>query len=439
MSYVRNPGQVRMRELLTSGKRFNLVYGGSRSGKTFELVGTIVERALIAPESRHLIVRHEGSAARRAIVKGTWPEVCKARWPAMPYDWNGEFGYFQLPNKSQVWIGGLNDEKAMERILGNEYSTIYENEASEITYSAHNLLRTRLAATARTIEGEPLTQRMYTDLNPTVEQHWTYQLWFSGVDPLEQMPVEGAQYGAVVVNPEDNAANLSAEYLADLRSLPPAQRKRFYEGKFGSDDADALWRRAVIVRANETPDFARIVVAIDPAVSSNAGSDETGIVVCALDGAGNGYVLDDVSGRMKPEQWARQAIAAYDIWNADLIVGEVNQGGDMVENTIRAVRHGVPFKAVRASRGKYTRAEPLAALYERRKVFHVGEFPALESQMCSFKPDMDRKKAGYSPDRVDALVWGLTELFPGITRGHVEMPGKAAARKKFANSGWLAA
>jgi len=437
LTYIRNPGQIRMRELLTAGKRFCLVYGGSRSGKTFDITGTVIERALIAPKSRHLIVRQEATAAKRAIVKGTWPEVCQVRWPGMPYKWNGEYSYFQLPNGSEVWIGGLNDEAAMERILGNEYSTIYPNEASQMTYSAYNLLRTRLAATAMTIEGQPLSQRMYVDLNPTVDQHWTYQLWYDGIDPIEKTPIDTEQYGAVVVNPEDNAANLSAEYLADLRSLPPAQRKRFYEGKYGSDDVDALWRRAVILRSNETPDMARIVVAIDPAVTTEPGSDETGIVVVGIDGAGNGYVLDDVSGRMKPDEWARAAVAAYDIWEADMIIAETNQGGDMVGNTIKAVRPGLPFRDVRATRGKYTRAEPLAALYERRKVFHVGEFAALENQMCSFKPDLDRKKAGYSPDRVDALVWGFTELFPQMTRkvGN-RMPSKA---KRANQSGWMAA
>lgn len=437
MTYTRNPGQVRMRSLLTAGKRFCLVYGGSRSGKTFELTGSLVERALLAPGSRHLIVRHEGAAVRRAIIKGTWPELFKMRWPDVSYDWNEKYGYFTLPNGSEIWASGLNDQKAMERVLGNEYSTIYGNEASEFTYSAFNLLRTRLAATATTIEGQPLPQRFYVDLNPTVEQHWTYQLWFEHLDPVEQTAIAADQHGAVVVNPEDNAENLSAEYLADLRSLPPAQRKRFYEGKYGSDDVDALWRRAVIRRADEAPDLARIVVAIDPAVTSEPGSDETGIVVVGLDGGGNAYVLDDISGKMRPEQWARQAVAAFDLWEADMIVAETNQGGDMVGNTVRAIRPGLPFRDVRATRGKWTRAEHIAALYERGKIFHVGEFPALENQMCSFKPDMDRKKAGYSPDRVDALVWGMTDLFPAMTgRATRKMP-KAA--RSHGRGGWMAA
>lgn len=435
--YRRNPGQQRMRELLTSGTRYNLVFGGSRSGKTFELVGTVIERAIYAPGSRHLIVRQEANAARRAIVKGTWPEVVAMRWPNLPSRWNGEFSLFQMGNGSEVWVGGLNDEQAMERILGNEYSTVYINEASEATHGAFVLLRTRLAANARTVDGGQLSQRFYVDLNPTVSQHWTHKLWIEGVQPGDGTPIDKDRFGFVMVNPEDNAENLSPEYLADLRSLPAAQRKRFYEGKYGSDDADALWRRDVIRRAETVPDLVRIVVAIDPAITSEPGSDETGIIVSGIDAGGNGYILEDVSGRMKPDQWARQAVAAFDHWDADCIIAETNQGGDMVEQTIRTVRPNVPYRAVHATRGKWIRAEPISALYERGKVFHATEFPALEDQMCSFKPDLDRKKAGYSPDRVDAMVWGLTELFPQMTRKGAAKPSKA--RRASGAGGWLAA
>lgn len=415
MSYKRNPGQERMRrDLLTKGKRFCLVYGGSRSGKTFELVGTVAERALLAPGSRHLIVRQEGTAVRRAIVKGTWPAAMALRFPGLPFEWHEQYGYFRLPNGSEVWIGGLNDDGALEKILGNEYATIYVNEASEVRYSAFTLLRSRLAQQADTVEGRPLSQRLYVDLNPTTRQHWTYRLWIDGVDPESGLPVDRDAFGHVVVNPMDNAANLSADYIADLRSLPPRARKRFFEGAYVEDVEDALWRREVIRRVQNVPPLRRIVVAIDPAVTTEAGSDETGIICAGVDANGIGYVLEDASGRYRPEEWARQALAAFDIHRADRIVAEVNQGGDMVEHTIRAVRRSVPFRGVRATRAKLIRAEPIAALYERGRVFHVGEHSQLEDQMCAFTTGFDRKAAGYSPDRVDALVWALTDLFPDL-------------------------
>jgi len=415
LTYLRNPGQERARrELLTAGKRFCLIYGGSRSGKTFELVGTIAERAILAPGSRHLIVRQEGTSAKRAIVKGTWPAVMAMRFPDVSYEWKEQYGYFILANGSEVWVGGLNDDAALEKILGNEYASIYMNEASECRYLAFTLLRSRLAQVVKTVKGQPLSQRFYVDLNPTTRQHWTYRLWIDGIEPNDQTPVDREQYGHVVVNPMDNAANLSQEYLTDLRALPSRARKRFLDGTYVEDVEDALWRRAMIRRVQTVPRLTRIVVAVDPAVTNTAGSDETGIICAGIDASGNGYVLDDDSGRYRAEEWARRSVAVFTSRSADRIVAEVNQGGDMVENTIRAVAPSVPYRAVRAQRGKVIRAEPVAALYERGKIFHVGRFDQLEDQMCTITTGFDRKAAGFSPDRVDALVWAFTDLFPEL-------------------------
>jgi predicted phage terminase large subunit-like protein len=174
----------------------------------------------------------------------------------------------------------------------------------------------------------------------------------------------------------------------------------------------ALWSHAIIdaARATAPPELTRIVVAIDPAVSSDEHADETGIVVAGKNAEGHGYVLADLSGRYTPTEWARAAVAAYRTHKADRIVAEVNNGGEMVEATLRIVDPGVAFTAVHAARGKVARAEPVAALYEQGRVHHLGAFPALEDQMCAFVHDFDRAAAGYSPDRVDALVWALTEL-----------------------------
>jgi predicted phage terminase large subunit-like protein len=153
------------------------------------------------------------------------------------------------------------------------------------------------------------------------------------------------------------------------------------------------------------------VVAIDPAVTSGENSDETGIVVAGVathraSGERHAYVLDDISGRLAAIEWAKRAVGAYRAHKADRIVAEVNNGGDLVEAQIRTVDRNVSYRAVHASRGKRIRAEPVAALYEQGRVHHVGSFPALEDQMCSFVPD----NYDASPDRVDALVWALTEL-----------------------------
>jgi len=150
--------------------------------------------------------------------------------------------------------------------------------------------------------------------------------------------------------------------------------------------------------------------AIDPAVTSGEDADETGIVVAGTGEDGHGYVLEDLSSRYAPIEWARIAVAAYRRHRADRIVAETNNGGEMVEATVRMVDPNVSYKSVHASRGKYTRAEPVSALYEHGRVHHVGALSILEDQMCSFTPDLDRERAKSSPDRADTLVWALTEL-----------------------------
>jgi len=175
------------------------------------------------------------------------------------------------------------------------------------------------------------------------------------------------------------------------------------------DDVEgALWTREMIEQARETstPDLSRIVVAIDPAVSSNEDSAETGIVVAGVSkGTDHGYVLADMSLRGSPNEWAKAAIAAYHTHRADVIVAEANQGGDMVRHTLGTIDPRVPIRLVRASRGKRTRAEPIASLYEQGRIHHVGYFAQLEDQLCSWVPDISQ-----SPDRLDALVWAFSEL-----------------------------
>jgi phage terminase large subunit-like protein len=166
----------------------------------------------------------------------------------------------------------------------------------------------------------------------------------------------------------------------------------------------ALWKRESIIRVDTTPPLRRIVVAIDPAVTATEESSETGIVVAGVGDNGHGYVLRDLSGRVSPDAWARKAVGAYRDLAADRIIGEQNNGGDLVRQTVMTVGPDVAYRAVTASKGKHTRAEPVAALYEQGKVHHVGSFPALEDQMCTWVPGED------SPDRMDALVWALTEL-----------------------------
>jgi phage terminase large subunit-like protein len=228
-----------------------------------------------------------------------------------------------------------------------------------------------------------------------------------------------------------NRGNLAPNYLSRLI-------KRYEGTRFGRQELNAeiledipgaLWlqsrvdeTRAPVLDADGKKiarDFLRIVVSVDPAMTNTEDSDETGIIVAALGGDGDAYVLEDASGRYSPDGWAAKAISLYHAYRADVVVAEVNAGGDMVEQTLRAVDSTVSYLAVTASRGKIVRAEPVAALYMQPsenprgplvgRVHHVGFFERLEEQMTTFTHDHNRAKEG-SPDRMDALVWAITEL-----------------------------
>ena len=223
----------------------------------------------------------------------------------------------------------------------------------------------------------------------------------------------------------DNKANLAENTIKQLYDRYSGTRlgRQELEGEILNDIPGALWTRDSIDnhRIYDVPeDLERVIVAVDPAASSEEGSDENGIVVVGMardeDGYARGYVLEDASLRGSPEEWAKKAVAMYRKWEADRIVAEKNQGGEMVETVIRTADRSVPVKLVHASRGKVIRAEPISALYEQGRVHHVGDkLHELEDQMCVFSIDNIRNSSTGSPDRVDALVWGFTELFAKIS------------------------
>lgn len=217
----------------------------------------------------------------------------------------------------------------------------------------------------------------------------------------------------------DNAAHLAPAFIAEVTRMyaGTALGRQELDGEVVTERPDSLWQRKWLVEARTKipPEMRRIVVAVDPPVTATENADTCGIVVAGLGPDGRAYVLADSSlqGR-DPATWARAVIAAYRDFQADRIVAEVNQGGDLVVNVIRQVDANAPVKKLHASRGKFARAEPISALYSEGRVVLVGEFPALENQMCDFGPE--GLSEGRSPDRVDALVWALTELMLTTTR-----------------------
>lgn len=230
----------------------------------------------------------------------------------------------------------------------------------------------------------------------------------------------------------ENRGNVAPQWLADTLSKYEGTRlgRQELDAEILDDAPGALWQRGQIDgdRVHTFPEMLRVVVAIDPSVSSESESAETGIIVAGVGTDHHGYVLADGSLiRPTPEAWGSAAIALYHTHEADRIIGEVNNGGDLVESNIRAIEKAdlVSFKQVRASRGKQVRAEPIAALYEQHRVHHVGMFPVLEDQLCQWEP----MTSTWSPNRLDALVWALTELMLGDEYGgEVHLPDVEGSR-----------
>lgn len=445
-TYSPNPGQVRGQRLLESPQRHTLIAGGARSGKTFLITRALVVRALRGAGSRHAILRFRANAVRSSIGLDTLPKVMATCFPGVKLTEHRQDGFFELPNGSQIWLGGLDDKDRVEKILGQEFVTLYLNECSQIPYSSVLVARTRLA---QKVDG--LRQRAYYDMNPSGTGHWTYHEFVEHRDPGSRlaMPAGLAEdFQCAYINPSDNAVNLDPSFLKSLASLPEKQRRRFYEGQFVAEVDGALWSYAkleacrVELIEGEAPGdtltrlgIGRVVVAIDP--SGAAGEEDTRsdmIGISVVGKAGDtAYVLADLTLRAGPEQWAKAAVRAYDDWGADSLIAEKNFGGAMVEAVIRTARAHLPVKLITASRGKHVRAEPVAALYgdppdpeKPTKVFHVGRFPDLEDQLVNFSA------AGYvgekSPDRADAMVWAMTELMLGEEKQPVVISDEMLAR-----------
>jgi len=396
--------QKEAKKLVLSGKKYILLAGGSRSGKTAFFTYVIARRAF-SKKSRHAILRFHFNDVKRSIGMDTLPKILELN--NIPYTLNKSdwVFYIQRPDgtQSEIWLGGLDDKKRVEKILGNEYSTIYLNEASQVSFLAYTTALTRLA------ENAGLSNRMFIDCNPPEKSHWLYQMFVLKKQPETDHDLKKPElYAWMTMNPADNP-HLSADYIRDaLETLPERQKQRFLYGEWLDKRQGALWDVELIDkhRVSRPPSYLTYAgVAIDPAVTSNENSDETGIVWGGMDTTGNIYIMGDYSEKSSPYHWASVANKIYVEKSLDFIAGETNQGGDMVETTIRSVNQNVNYIGVRATRGKALRAEPVVAMYEQGKVHHVGNLPELESQMVEWSPvDMD------SPDRLDALVWLVTVL-----------------------------
>jgi len=387
---------------LIANRRFSLLRGGSRSGKTFLIVAVILLRAK-KKKSRHAILRFRFSHVKQSVWYDTFPKV--ATLFGIKYKENKSDWFITLENGSEIWFGGLDDKDRVDKILGNEYSTLFLNEASQISYDAYTTVVSRLA------ENSGLENRMIIDENPPTKAHWTYKIFIEGIEPETKTPLRNKEhYGTMQVNPTDNVDNLPDNYLELLENLPTAKRRRFLKGEFADIVEGAYWSEEIInkFRVLQAPQMQSVVVSIDPAISSNEDSDETGITVEGKGTDGRGYLLEDKSGVYSPLEWAMLACSLYQKWDADIIVAEKNQGGEMVKHTIKVYNGNIPVKLVHASKGKLARAEPISALYDEGKISHVGVYSDAEEELTTYTGSVGDK----SPNRLDSIVWGFTHLFP---------------------------
>jgi phage terminase large subunit-like protein len=368
-----------------------LYLAGRGAGKTRTAAEWLAYQAVSQPGTRWAIVAPTYADARDTCAEGESGVINILHRYKMIQDYNRSIGEIVLKNNSRIKLFSADKP---DRFRGPQHHGAWCDELAAYRYTdAWDQLQfgLRLGEHPRIIvTTTPRPTRLIKELTKR--------------DDGSIVVTRGSTF--------DNAENLAPSALAEMRLRYEGTRLGRQElyGEIIDDIEGALWNRNTIEesRVQEAPPMARIVVAIDPAVTSAEGSDETGIVVAGITGDGHYYILEDLTLKASPEQWARQAVKAYHKWNADRIIGETNNGGDMIESVLRQVDPAIPYRKVTATRGKLVRAEPVAALYEQSRAHHVGAFPALEDQMCNYTP-----LSNESPDRMDAMVWAMTELMAG--------------------------
>jgi len=395
--------------------RFFLIDGGSRSGKTFICIYAICVRALKYKNSRHCVLRLRFNHAKTSLCNDTIPKVLRTCFPSLVdlVKENKQYSYYTFPNGSELWVGGLDDKARVEKILGNEYGTMYFNECSQIDFNAYEIAITRLA---QKVEGMKLLALF--DCNPPSIKHWTYIMWYKFLNYEDHIPMKKEvkkRYKVLKINPSDNLENVGDSYLEILEGMSEARKKRFMHGEYSTGAEGALFSVSNIhknrMQKKDVPDYIHCGVGVDPAAKDKTTSDETGIVGGGAakfedDGEWHYFIELDYSRRGKPNVWANTSKRCYDDIEGDKIIGETNNGGDMVESTLRTVDEDISYIGVHASRGKAIRAEPVASLAARNRLHIVGHLPDLENEMVSWEPDESK----WSPNHMDAMVWLVTWL-----------------------------
>lgn len=410
----------KFRPLYTDTEHFIfLLTGGRGSAKSFN-ASTFLERLTFQAGHKILFSRYTMTAADVSVIPEFLQKInldgYEDKFYTNKYDIVNKFSdssimFRGIKTSSGNQTANLKSIQGLTTFCGDEM----EEWQSETDYDS-------LILSIRQIG---IQNRVILIMNPTDATHFIYQKYIKDTHRIEV--IDGVQV-QISTHPQvlhihttylDNMQYLAPNFLEEVRLMKLTNPKKYAAKVIGrweeKDEENALWTDRLIkaLRVHEKPIFKRIVVAIDPAVTATDTSDETGIMVCGLGYDDHFYLLEDGSGVMKVSDWCDKAIALYQKWMADAIIGEVNNGGDLIELALRSVSmsaRNINYVGVWASRNKLTRAEPVASLYDRGLAHHVGFFPDLEYEQTTWSA----KKGDKSPNRVDALVWGAAALLPDM-------------------------
>ena len=383
---------------LLEPSRYKALYGGRASAKSHFFAECMIANAAMNTGFRGLCVREVQKSLKESAKRLLEDKINVMGYGAR---FNVKHDEIATPGGGVISFTGMNQQNSESVKSYENYSVCWVEEASVFSARSLELIRPTIRAPS---------SELWFSWNPHHASD-PVDKFFRGLSPPDNSIVRKVTY--------ENNEYLPHEMVEEMqmdRKNSPDRFAHIWLGEYAPQAVGAIWNMANIHenRRHEIPPLKRILVSVDPAISNTDYSDEHGIIAGGVGEDGRGYIIDDVSIHGSPQQWAERAVATYDKYDADAIVVERNQGGDMVRHTLQTVRPSIKVIDVVATRGKHVRAEPISAMYAINQVSHVGSFPELESQMCQMTA------GGYegngSPDRCDAMVWLLTELFPSIIR-----------------------
>lgn len=397
--------------LVTSDNRYSIVTGGRGSGKSYAIT-TLLCLMMLEKDRTILFLRQTMISAHISIIPEFTDKI----------ETLGLSNLFKITKTEIECIssGSIILFRGIQSSSGNNTANLksINNVSVMVVDEAEELVNEdTFDRIDLSVRKKGLQNKIILVMNPAKTEHWIYKRFFKPYNLPSFFTGENDGVNYIHTSYLDNLSNLDEGFLEQIEKLKQTNIKKYNHlilGEWSDGDSEqALWKMDVIdeLRVFEKPQLKRIVVSIDPAVTSKDTSDETGIIVAGIGFDGHLYPLEDATGIYTPNQWASKAIQLYNKWQADRIIGEVNNGGDLIETVLRSVDKNMPYRSVRATRDKLTRAEPVAALYEQGKGHHVGKLPYLEYEMCNW----EAKTGDKSPNRIDALVWAAFEL--GLVKG----------------------